>query len=98
MSPAAPPAAPGHGPRDGDRARAYWRRNLRFSAVLLAIWFAVTFVAAFFARDISASLFGWPLSFWIAAQGSILVYLAIVAAYARRMARLDREFGVDEEA
>ncbi len=81
---------------DPDRARAYWRSNLRFSAAMLAIWFVVTFAVAYFARELSFSLFGWPLSFWIAAQGAILVYLAIVAGYARRMSRLDREFGLDE--
>lgn len=88
----------GAGPdRAPDRAREYWRRSLRFSAALLVIWFVVTFVVAFFARELSVSLFGWPLSFWIGAQGSILVYLAIVAAYARHMSRLDREFGLDED-
>lgn len=85
------------GGRDPDRARAYWRRNLRFSAAMLAIWFTVTFVGAYFARDLSFSLFGWPLGFWVAAQGAILAYLAIVGGYARRMARLDREFGIDED-
>lgn len=89
---APPPSAEGR-----DRRRAYWRRNLRLSAALLAVWFVVTFVVAYFARELSVVFFGWPLSFWIAAQGAILVYLAIVAIYARSMSRLDRDFGFDED-
>ena len=81
-----------------ENMRRYWRRNLRITASLLAAWFVVTFVAAFFARDLSFTFFGWPFSFWMASQGSLVVYLAIVWWYARRIDRLDREHGVAEEA
>jgi putative solute:sodium symporter small subunit len=87
----------GDAPPRSDRARDYWRRNLRISALLLSVWFGVTFVVAWFARSLSFEVLGWPLSFWVAAQGAILVYLLIIAIYARRMARLDREHGVDED-
>jgi putative solute:sodium symporter small subunit len=47
----------------------------------------------FFARDLAhLSLFGWPLSFYMAAQGASLVYLAIIGGYALHMRKLDREF------
>lgn len=80
-----------------DNTQRYWQRNLRITVALLTVWFVVTFVAAFFARDLGFSFFGWPFSFWMASQGSLVVYLAIVWWYARRIARLDREHGVAED-
>lgn len=75
---------------------AHWRRNLRLTAGLLAAWFVATFVVAWFGRDLSFEFFGWPFSFWVAAQGAPLAYLAIVWWYARAMDRLDRQHGLDE--
>jgi putative solute:sodium symporter small subunit len=74
----------------------YWRRTLRMTAVLLGIWFFVTFVIGYFARELDFSFFGWPFSFWVAAQGALIVYVVIVWFYARRMDRLDHEYGVAE--
>ena len=79
-----------------ERQREYWRKNLRVTAVLMVIGFVVTFVVAFFARELSFNFFGWPFSFWMAAQGALLVYVALVWFYARYMNRLDREYGFDE--
>ena len=74
----------------------YWSKNLRISAILLAIWFVVSFVVSFFARDLNFNFFGWPFSFWVGAQGSLLVYMAIIGYYAYYMNKLDHEYGVDE--
>lgn len=58
---------------------------------LLLIWFVVTFTSIFFARHLSTyTLFGWPISFFMAAQGSTLIYVAIIALYAWRMRHLDQ--------
>lgn len=78
------------------RQREYWRKNLRLTAVLMVIGFVVTFVVAFFARELNFNFFGWPFSFWMAAQGALLVYLVLVWFYARYMNRLDLEYGFDE--
>jgi putative solute:sodium symporter small subunit len=76
----------------------YWRRNLTLTAILLAIWFVVTFVASFYASELNGfSFMGFPLGFYLGAQGALLVYLLIVVVYALYMNRLDREYGVDEE-
>jgi putative solute:sodium symporter small subunit len=75
----------------------YWRANLRITAGLLALCFIVTFGFAYFARELSFSFFGWPFSFWVGAQGALLVYVLIVAYYAWRMHRLDVEHGIAEE-
>lgn len=80
-----------------DRHRAYWRRNLQITGALLAIWFVVTFVVAFYARELSFRFFGWPFSFWVAAQGALIVYVVLICVYARIMNRLDREYDIRDE-
>lgn len=71
--------------------RRYWRKNLAVTALLLLIWFAVTFGVAYFARFLDFSFFGWPFSFWMGAQGALWVYGVIVGFYAWYMNRLDLE-------
>ncbi|HEY0490266.1 MAG TPA: DUF4212 domain-containing protein [Telluria sp.] len=75
-------------------ARAlHWRRTRTITGALLALWLATTFGTVFFARELQdLSLFGWPVSFYFAAQGSLLIYLAIIGGYAWCMRRADREF------
>ena len=73
-----------------------WQKNLNITAVLLAVWFVVTFVVGFFARDLNFNFFGWPFSFWMASQGSLIVYVAIIWFYARYMNNMDKEYGVHE--
>ncbi len=80
-----------------DRHREYWQKNLRITGILLAVWFVVTFVVSYFARDLSFSFFGWPFSFWMGAQGALVVYVAIIWFYAHYMNKLDQEYGVAEE-
>ncbi|WP_119293345.1 DUF4212 domain-containing protein [Azohydromonas sediminis] len=79
-----------------ERHRQYWSKNLRITAVLMAIWFVVTFVVGYFARDLNFTFFGWPFSFWVGAQGAPIVYVVIIGVYARYMNNLDREYGVAE--
>jgi putative solute:sodium symporter small subunit len=79
-----------------DKHLAYWRANLRLSAVLLSAWFVVTFVMAWYARDLSFNFFGWPLSFYMAAQGAPIIYVLLIWYYAKRMDELDAQFDLDE--
>jgi putative solute:sodium symporter small subunit len=80
-----------------DKRRRHWQKNLNLSGLLLALWFIVTFVMGYFARELSFSFFGWPFSFWVAAQGALIVYVGIVAFYAFQMNRIEQELGVAEE-
>ena len=80
-----------------DALRARWRSCLRITVSLMTVGFLVTFVVAFYARELGGLLFGWPFSFWMAAQGALVVYLALVCIYARAMHRLDARFGVAED-
>ena len=77
--------------------KEYWRKNLRITAILLAIWFVVTFVIGYYARELSFTFFGWPFSFWVGAQGALIVYVVIIWYYAHVMNKLDIEHGVAEE-
>jgi putative solute:sodium symporter small subunit len=77
--------------------RHYWQKNLRVTAILLAIWFVVTYVVSYLARDLSFTFFGWPFSFWMGAQGSLVIYVGIIYFYANYMNKLDQEHGCAEE-
>ncbi|HEY0293888.1 MAG TPA: sodium/substrate symporter small subunit [Bordetella sp.] len=83
MSLPAPPVPPA-------AARAYWRRNLRYIALLLAVWLLLTLAPALFTGWLSFDFIGWPFPFWLAAYGAPLAYLFIVAVYAWLMSRADR--------
>ncbi len=79
----------------------YWRRNLRLVAVLLSVWFAVSFGLGILLAEPLNRLrvpgTGFKLGFWIAQQGSIYVFVLLIWVYVRRMNRLDREYGVSED-
>ena len=79
------------------RHKEYWSRNLRLTGILLVIWFVATFVMSYFAKELaSISLFGWPLPFYMGAQGSLIIYVAIIWYYAHAMGKLDDEYDVSE--
>jgi len=80
-----------------EKHKEYWSRNLNLTLVLTIIWFVVTYVMGYFARELATiNFFGWPLSFYMAAQGSLIIYVIIIWVYARKMGQLDREYGVHE--
>jgi putative solute:sodium symporter small subunit len=78
---------------------AYWRANLRLLAILLTIWFVVSFgFGILLSQQMNAfSLGGYPLGFWFAQQGSIYTFIILIFFYAWRMNVLDRKFDVHEE-
>jgi len=75
----------------------YWRKNLVITAILFAVWFVATFVEIWFARELNTVTFlGFPLAFYFSAQGSLIIYVALIGIYALLMRKLDLEYGVDE--
>ena len=75
----------------------YWRKNLVLTAVLLFIWFVATYVLAWYAIPLAEiKFFGWPLSFYMAAQGSLIIYVILIGIYAWQMRKWDIDHGVDE--
>ncbi|AKC72271.2 DUF4212 domain-containing protein [Pandoraea oxalativorans] len=64
-------------------AAQHWRRTLGLVAMLMAIGFVVTFVPQFWAREWASMRFaGWPLPFYMAAQGAILIDIGLIVIYA----------------
>jgi putative solute:sodium symporter small subunit len=79
------------------RHREYWEKNLVITAILLFIWFVATFVEAWYARELNTIVFfGFPLGFYMSAQGSLIIYVVLIWIYARYMNKLDKTYDVDE--
>ena len=67
-------------------------RHLWLKAGLLLLWALVSFVAMFFAHDLQTLVVGWwPLGYWVAAQGAVLVFIAIVVVYGWAMSRFEMQ-------
>ena len=71
----------------------YWKINLRYLAILLGIWFLVSFGASVLLVDTldEVRIYGFKLGFWFAQQGAIYVFVAIIFVYVILMNRLDRK-------
>ena len=86
---------------NGSDRGAYWRRNVRYVALLLGIWFVVSFGFGVLLveplNEIRLPGTGFKLGFWFAQQGSIYTFVALIFVYVVLMNRLDAEFGVTEE-
>ena len=82
-----------------ERRKAYWRANLRILAILMSIWFTVSFgCGILFVEPLNEiKLGGFRLGFWMAQQGSIYVFLVLIFVYVRFMNKLDRKFRFEEE-
>ena len=77
---------------------AYWRRNLLYVQVLMAVWFVVSLGFGVLLVDEldGITIGGFKLGFWFAQQGSIYVFVILIFVYAFLMNRLDRAYDVDE--
>jgi putative solute:sodium symporter small subunit len=76
----------------------YWLTTRRLTIVLIFIWTVVTFVLTWFAPELNGfSVFGFPFAFYMAAQGNLLIYLALIWFYNRRMRKVEDECGVADE-
>ena len=82
-----------------ERRKAYWRANLRILAILMSIWFIVSFgCGILFVEPLNEiKLGGFRFGFWMAQQGSIYVFLVLIFVYVRFMNKLDRKFKFEEE-
>ena len=79
------------------RHEEYWRKNLVITAILLGIWFIATFIVGWNARALNdITILGFPLGFYMTAQGSLIIYVVIIGVYALYMKKLDKEYNVDE--
>ena len=78
----------------------YWSYNVRLTTILLVIWFVVTYIIS----GIMASwlnqftVLGFPMGYYMAAQGSLAIFVIEIAVYAKLMNAKDEEYGIQEEA
>ncbi|HQQ77062.1 MAG TPA: DUF4212 domain-containing protein [Thermoanaerobaculia bacterium] len=81
-----------------EKRREYWSYNLRLTTLLLAIWFVVTFlISSLWAAQLNAySFLGFPLGYYMAAQGSLAIFVVEIVIYAKLMNAKDLEFGIRE--
>lgn len=84
---------------DDQSSNAYWQANVRIIKWSLVIWAIVPFGFGILLRPLLSGIAvgGSDLGFWVAQQGSILVFLGLIFFYAWRMNKLDAEHGVDEQ-
>ncbi|MCC7271827.1 MAG: DUF4212 domain-containing protein [Alphaproteobacteria bacterium] len=77
---------------------AYWSKTSRLMWTILAIWFAASFVVHAFAIQLNEIvILGFPLGFYMAAQGSLIVFVILCFWNASAQNRIDEEFGVAED-
>ena len=83
---------------DSENRKAYWRANLRLTAIMLAVWFTISYLAGIvFVEQLNViNLGGYKLGFWFAQQGSMYGFVVIIFVYAHLMAKIDRKFGVHD--
>ncbi|CAM3731654.1 DUF4212 domain-containing protein [Deinococcus frigens] len=91
------PPGPVHSGLTPEQRQSYWRKNLSLTLTLLAVWFVVPYLLGIiFSGNLNTVKLGQaPLGFWIAQQGSIYVFIVLIAVYAVRMNALDRATGVE---
>ncbi len=82
-----------------NRMQEYWSKNLRYLAILLVVWFAVSYGCGILFADAlnNIQIGGFKLGFWFAQQGAIYVFVVLIFVYVRWMNKLDKEYGVDED-
>ena len=77
----------------------YWRYNVKLTTILLVIWFVVTYlISGLWASWLNQySILGFPMGYYMAAQGSLAIFVVEIAVYAYLMNRKDEEYGIREE-
>jgi putative solute:sodium symporter small subunit len=83
---------------DPSRAEEHWRRTRSLMWVTLAIWFFFSFVIHFFVAQLNQIvILGFPLGFYMAAQGSLIAFVILLFWFAHQQNKIDEECGVEEE-
>ena len=78
--------------------QSYWRYNVTLTTILLAIWFVVTYlISGLWAGALNQySFLGFPLGYYMAAQGSLAIFVVEIAVYAYLMNKQDEKYGILE--
>ena len=77
---------------------AYWSKTSRLMWTIMALWIIFSFIIPAFARQLNEiKIFGFPLGFYMAAQGSLISYVVLCFWNASAQNKIDKEFGVAED-
>ncbi len=78
-------------------AHSYWKANIRLVLSLLCVWFFISFGCGILFVDALDNIRfgGFKLGFWIAQQGSIFVFVALILIYIRAMDKLDDKYNLE---
>lgn len=81
-----------------ERFAAYWKKTSTLMWMILAAWFVFSFGIHFFAPSLNKiRVLGFPLGYYMAAQGSLIAFVLMCVWNARAQGKIDREFGVSDE-
>lgn len=81
-----------------EKAAAHWAKTRSLMWFCLTIWFLASFVVHFFVLSLNKIvIFGFPLGFYMASQGSLVIFVILIFWYAHRQNAIDEEFGVAED-
>ena len=80
------------------RPQEYWAYNVKLTTFTMIVWFVVTYVAIFFAPQLDKIvILGFPMGYYMGAQGSLIVFVWLIFNYAFKMNKADIDYGVEEE-
>lgn len=83
---------------DADKRVMHWQSTKRLMIITLSLWAFFSFVVHWFADALnSMSFLGFPLGFYMAAQGSEVAFVIIIFWFARAQHKIDQEYGFAEE-
>ena len=76
----------------------YWKENITWVVILLTIWFLVSYLAGILLANVLENYYlgGFPLGFWFANQGSMVIFVLLIYAYVQIMNRIDKKYDVQE--
>ena len=82
----------------GEQQAAYWHRTRSLMITILIVWFIFSFAIHLFAPQLNGiRILGFPLGYYMAAQGSLIAFVLMCIWNAKSHDKIDREFGVQDE-
>ena len=83
---------------DKTKTDAHWSRTSKLLKIVLALWFFFAYLLQFFIGVLNEiSFLGFPLGYYMSAQGSLLAFVIIIFWYAKKQNQIDEEFGLAED-
>jgi putative solute:sodium symporter small subunit len=79
-------------------AEAHWGKTSKLMVTMIGLWFAFGFIVHMFVTPLNGiKIFGFPLGFYMASQGSLIIFVGMLFWFARAQDKVDREHGFAED-